>query len=586
MWRLAIVNLAFGITASSDSGADAVLPQLKRSGWTMLIGDSVLQQEFFAIAKAFVADCSPMAMDLSIERINPAAFFQVIAPPEYALICKKHVPLHGDSRCRMLHQNCVSLTVPQPCPDPQTLPFCGHNKHATCSEDTWKKLVDEATAEDVEFALTFHWAPGPGLGRRDPDVGALIQEKPSQADLGLLAQRLAYKHPGAIIMNNCLHSWPYSWGLPNDKWQERLRLFLGALQLNLQELSASSFQGQFGFQACMPLACTEHFAWRFDWGIGQCPAQNSELMAVNTAVRRLFSAMHLRASFFNTWDIGLRDTQNFIDGVHPCFTRPCSWTDAKGSPVPDGTSISNPPVQKYNGLMDVPSSICLNAAERIWGRLKFAKWPAASKKWFNVPIPDVSDLWAEKFINFVPPVSPSVLKALMPKPVIVKPPVELHAVSVDSQAPTATGAPLPAAVTGAPIGGSAGVPMAGTTGVPVGGGTGSPTAVGGTGTPLATGGTGAPTILAGGAVAGTPHPSLAVGTLPPANAGEASKEEHSMPMWMWVLVAFLAMACSSQIWGQTDGQKKSTTKRNTAAFGMLSVVEFESEEIEMEKESQ
>merc|ERR1712224_623934 len=167
----------------------------------------------------------------------------------------------------------------------------------------------------------------------------------------------------------------------------------------------------------MPLACTEHFAWRFDRGIDQCPAQNSELMAVNTAVRRLFSAMQIRGSFFDTWDTGLRNTQNFLDGVHPCFTRPCSWAGKDGKPIPGGTEISNPKVPKYNGLVDLPSTICLNAAERMWGRLKTAKWPV-SKKRFKAPIPDISDLWAEKFVNAVPPVSPTVLNALAPKPLV------------------------------------------------------------------------------------------------------------------------------------------------------------------------
>jgi len=546
--------IAIGATASRQADRDSVLPQLKRSGWTMLIGDSVLQQEFFALAKVFVPDCSPMAVDLNIERIAPAAFFQVSAPPEYAMICKKSAK-SGESRCRMLHQPCLALTVPQPCPDPATLPFCGHNKHPTCDDFTWRRLADEVTAEDVEFALTFHWAPGPGLSRQDPDIGALRGDTSSSAK-GLLSARLAYKQPGAIVMNNCLHSWPYSWGLPTDRWRERLSLFLKALQLNLQELSASAFQGSFGFQACMPLACTEHFAWRYDWGLDQCPAQNSELMAVNTAVRRLFSAMHLRASFVSTWDIGLLGPRNYLDGVHPCFTRPCSWAGADGKPVPGGTAISNPPQPKYNGLMDLPSTVCLNAAERMWGRLKSSKWPR-SNRWFNVTIPDISDLWAAKFINAVPPVSPALLRALAPKPVIIKP---YQAVAVGTGAPT-VGTQAPVVGTQAPMVGTTGAAVAGTTGASVAGGTGAP-------------------VLAAG---GTPRPSLPVGTLPPAYA-VAAPAERTIPMWMWALVCFLALVCSSQIWGQVDGQKKLSTKHishTKSTFGLLSVVEFEPDEVEL-----
>merc|ERR1712224_845910 len=115
MGGLPIAILAIGVTASREAGQDTVLPQLKRNGWTMLIGDSVLQQEFFALAKVFVPDCTPMAVDLSIERAAPAAYFQVLAPPEYALICKKGVLKSGESRCRMMHQPCLALTVPEPC---------------------------------------------------------------------------------------------------------------------------------------------------------------------------------------------------------------------------------------------------------------------------------------------------------------------------------------------------------------------------------------------------------------------------------------------------------------------------------------
>jgi hypothetical protein len=363
-------------------------------------------------------------------------------------------------------------------------------------------------------------------------------------------------------MNNCLHSWPYSWGLPQDKWRQRLHLFLGALQLNLQELAQSSFQGEFGFQACMPLACTEHFAWRLDWGIDQCPAQNSELMAVNTAVRRLFSAMHIRGSFVSTWDSGLRDTQNYIDGVHPCFTRPCSWAGKDGKPVPGGTPISNPKVPQYNGLADLPSSICLSAAERMWGRLKTAKWPI-SKKWFDVAVPDISDLSAEKFINAVPPVSAAVLRALAPKPIAVKPPVQPHPVYMATSGPTSMESLSVAGGTGAPI---------------IGGVTGAPASFT----------TGAPAMLAGGAASRTSRPSLVVGTLPPGAAANMPQENHSMPAWMWVLIAFLVMVCSSQIWGQVDGQKKSgksAAKSQAAAFGLLSVVEFDSDEVELASES-
>jgi hypothetical protein len=93
------------------------------------------------------------------------------------------------------------------------------------------------------------------------------------------------------------------------------------------------------------------------------------------------------------------------------------------------------------------------------------------------------------------------------------------------------------------------------------------------------GGTGAPVLAAG----GTPRPSLPVGTLPPAYA-VAAPAERTIPMWMWALVCFLALVCSSQIWGQVDGQKKLSTKHishTKSTFGLLSVVEFEPDEVEL-----
>merc|ERR1712100_496180 len=122
----------------------------------------------------------------------------------------------------------------------------------------------------------------------------------------------------------------------------------------------------------------------------------------------------------------------------------------------------------------------------------------------GAPIPDISDLWAEKFVNAVPPVSPTVLNALAPKPLVAQPPVQPHPFSMATSAPTVgTQSPSVAGVTGAPIG------------------------IG-----IVGGFRGAPDVLAGGAASGTSRPSLSVGTLPPVSAANEPHESHSMPAWM------------------------------------------------------
>ena len=55
----------------------------------MLVGDSVLQQEFFSIARALQPSCSLMVADLAQERRDPLGFFQAGGAPEYSLICRK-----------------------------------------------------------------------------------------------------------------------------------------------------------------------------------------------------------------------------------------------------------------------------------------------------------------------------------------------------------------------------------------------------------------------------------------------------------------------------------------------------------------
>lgn len=377
-----------------QQGLENVEAALHRDKWTMLIGDSVLAQEFLALAKVlFTPTCKGTTFreELNVERADPAGFF-LTAPIEYVLACKK---VNGTRTCELSHEDCLHFTVPEPCPSPRSDPFCGHVGHRLCSQQEWQTLVEKATAPDVDFALSYHWAPGPGLSRIDPDVGDLVAVDPGAAagqDVALLQARFAGAQPGAMLMNNCLHAWPYSWLLPLPAWQRRLTLFQAAIRENLKSVSAAGYKGRFAFMGCLPLACTERFAWK-GWSRdgSNCQKQNSELQAVNIGIQRLFDSLDRGSSFVNSWAVASANPNTSIDGIHPCWTRPCEWES--GSPQPTGIYA-----QKWSFWEDTNSSVCLGVSAQHWSGLSSGRLPPAEQI-AATPLPSVADLQPSLFVN-------------------------------------------------------------------------------------------------------------------------------------------------------------------------------------------
>lgn len=558
---------------------------LRKNGWTMLVGDSVLQQEFFSIVRSVQPSCSLMVNDLAQERRDPLGFFQAGAAPEYSLICRKG---HG---CNLRHDNCLHLTVPEPCPSYTTNPFCAHNKHPLCDDGAWKKLADEATASDVEFALTFHWAPGPGLARRDPDIGDLhgdpLWEASSaalrSAGQSIIKKRFEYRHPGAILMNNCLHSWPYSWRLPQQAWSERLELFLRALQLNLQEVAASGFNGAFTLQTCMPLACTQRFAWRtIDPTLRTCQLQNAELMAVNAGTKRLLEAMHLQGSLYEPWKLGAARPELYIDGIHPCWTRPCSWTNNNGVPVT--------PVQSHDerllwtGFVDTDPSLCFDVVSSAFAALGQPSARFTARSTLGAKLPSLSDLSASLFLPDVPRLvlPPPQAVAVLPHPTA--------GASKGTPQPGVPGATTPLPGTPGVGAGAAPTGMPLTPGVPVAG------ATSGTGMPATKG---VPPGVAAGATTGTGMPAIpgaatATGQArPPAQtqgswrlAGgvqEPVEQESGLPLWTWLFFSLLGFMCISQYIPKqglfVDHElAKGNAKTRGLTFRLFSIVENDPEQ--------
>lgn len=570
---------------------------LKKKGWTMLVGDSVLQQEFFSIVRSLQPSCSPMALDLAKERRDPLGFFQAGGAPEYSLICRMNQ--NGVRRCDLHHHDCLHLTVPEPCPSYLTNPFCAHNTHPLCDDAAWKTLADEATASDVEFALTFHWAPGPGLARRDPDIGELhgdpVWEASSaalrHAGQSIIKKRFEYRRPGAIMMNNCLHSWPYSWKLPKVAWDERLEMFLRALQLNIEEVATSGFKGAFALQTCMPLACTERFAWRtIDPTFHTCQLQNAELMAVNAGTKRLLAAMHLQASVYDPWALGAARPELYIDGIHPCWTRPCSWTNSEGVPQTSQAPKNLDAKLQWTGFVDTDPSLCFDIVSSGFVALDQPGAHLASWSALGVKLPSLTDLSASSFLPYVPrlPVPPPKAAAVMP-----------HAIPRTAAVPTgmpSSGTGMPSSGTGMPLSGSGasptGMPVM-ATGTTMSSGTGMPAMA--TGTTMSSG-TGLP-VSAAGASSGTPVTSS--GTVMPSNAGTASaiagaatagaasseQAEESggqtagLPLWTLLFFSLLGFMCLSQYipkHGEYQVGMKNV-KTSGPMFTLFSIVESDPE---------
>merc|ERR1712224_732855 len=110
-----------------------------------------------------------------------------------------------------------------------------------------------------------------------------------------------------------------------DMWRRRLTLFETALQQNMLAMSKAGYRGRFAFLGCEPLYCGKRLDWN-PWH-GSCDLMNSELQAVNVATSRLFANMGLPDAFVDNWALAAQRPSVSLDGVHPCWTRPCGWED-------------------------------------------------------------------------------------------------------------------------------------------------------------------------------------------------------------------------------------------------------------------
>lgn len=387
------------LSTDAAAGLDSIRAGMRNQKWTMMIGDSILYAEFMSVVKVLLKpDCdSGLRSELPRERAAPAGWY-IGSPVEYDVVCTRNATRH----CTLSHSRCLRMKPFTPCPGAATDPFCAGPYYPTCNETEFGAFVQRMTAADVEFAISYHWSPGPGLGRRDPDIGQMAGLLDNQTvepgrldpgaasgyDVDFLRERLQAARPSAIVLNNCLHSWPYSWALQDFPWQKRLRRFLGVLQHNLEVLSLAGFEGRIAYLACDPLSCTRAFAWNAN--SANCREMNAELRAVNVGSRRLFTKLGLSEAYIDTWQLSDSAPNISLDGVHPCWTRPCLWE--KNATQPSALQLAQNP---FWG--DSTEVLCLAKATKTWKLLAGAGASSApllppASKLSQVWLPDVSDL--------------------------------------------------------------------------------------------------------------------------------------------------------------------------------------------------
>lgn len=542
--RAALLALLTAAAAGGDVGGATGLLSTLRAGprWTALMGDSVLLEEFLSAARALAPGCAAMAQDIQATRRDPLGVFGA-APPDYAIICR------GES-CELRHEQCLHFTPPEPCPT-SDVPFCSHNFHKLCDDEAWRKFADAVTAPGVDKVLSFHWAAGPGLAREDPKIGLYSGDPAGWAanTTRLLHRRFDYAQPGAIVMNNCLHAWPYTWTLPADKWQLRLSLYLGALADSLQALAAVGYRGRLVFVGCLPLACNERFAWQ---GWGDCRAQNEELKEVGRGTKRLFKAMGLEGAYVDSWQLAKGSPDSYMDGVHPCWTRPCAWPQGKEP------ALGSPPgAAPWSGFFDTDPALChalLEQALVASDGPRGAQWPGLAAVG-AAALPSVADLWPKKI--------PKPVRRYLPPVAATSAPV---ATGGSPQPMAMGGSPQPVAGTMAPSGGSpqpvamggSPQPDAGTQ-APSMGGSPQPLAVGASPQPVM--GTSAPV----GSAAQAPAPAIFASP-----AGISYEESSILPIWAWLLCILLAFAAGPLCCG-ASGVDHSGQKVLGASFRLLSI---------------
>merc|ERR1719265_200875 len=101
------------------------------------------------------------------------------------MICKK------DAGCEFRHIGCYNFDMPNNCPSSEPV-FCQVPKTRRCTMSEWKELVDDVTASDVEYAVTYHWL-AIAAGRYAPDINQNETDPPlDRKQVQPVLDRLSY----------------------------------------------------------------------------------------------------------------------------------------------------------------------------------------------------------------------------------------------------------------------------------------------------------------------------------------------------------------------------------------------------------
>jgi len=299
-----------------------LVEQLKKKKWTLVVGDSILLLQFLALANQIQPSCKKVQQEmLSKEVINPLQFVTK-ETPEFAMICKK------EGGCEFRHLNCYNFEVPNNCPSSEPI-YCQVPRNRRCTMAEWKGLVDELTSPETEYAVTYHWL-AISAGRYAPDINQNETDPPlNRKEQQPILDRLHYAKGkiGAMVMDNCLHSYPQPMAqLSRSDFDYRLGLFQGIVKHNLDLFLSPEWGGFTGpviFQGCPKLFC--HLATN----PALCKAHQDELIQVDQALMDTLkehpSAKQLRFLDARSTLEELPPGMVYADDRHPCWIRTCSW---------------------------------------------------------------------------------------------------------------------------------------------------------------------------------------------------------------------------------------------------------------------
>lgn len=320
-------------SGKASSNPPAIVDELRKAKWTMLVGDSVVLIQFLELANQIRPSCAKI-QDEMIRREAPNPLqYMWNEVNEYSLICKKN------GVCDFKHIDCMHLNLAHNCPSSEPVQ-CKFISQRECSLDEWTTMVDDIHSEDTDYAVTFHWVPI-SVARKAPDINRFEHDTisehnvseslfgtPSPVGLQLFSKRMQYAHNkvGAIIMNSCLHSYASPLLLEEQAFDMRLDRFQEIVTHNLDLFLLpewADFSGPLIFQGCPRLDC------KLAPSAVQCGSQQKELRKVDGMFKRL-ARHHPAASQITFLDANMVQSQQpdnivYPDDRHPCWIRPCSW---------------------------------------------------------------------------------------------------------------------------------------------------------------------------------------------------------------------------------------------------------------------